>query len=189
MQIVESVLISDDLFTRHFCCDLSHCKGACCIEGDMGAPLEQSEVLDLEENYPIFKKYMLPEGIAKIEDEGTFEVDPFGDLVTPLISNALCAYAFYDENGVVKCAIEKAFLNKEIEYYKPISCHLFPIRITKLPDYLAINYFHWEVCSAAFKKGDDLQLPVYKFLKEPLIRKFGEEWYNSLEELASTMNK
>ncbi len=189
MQIVEGVLVSDDMFTKKFCCDLTHCKGACCIEGDVGAPLDPMELTELEDNYPIYKKYMTSEGIKVVEEVGVFETDSFGELVTPLIDNALCAFAYYDEEGVVKCAIERAFLNKEIEYHKPISCHLFPVRISKLPDYTVVNYFHWDVCHAAFKKGEEIGLPVYKFLKEPLIRKFGEQWYEELERAAEAYEK
>ncbi|MEG1555414.1 MAG: DUF3109 family protein [Bacteroidales bacterium] len=180
MQIIKGVLVSDDLIENHFCCDLSKCGGMCCIEGDAGAPIDPEEIADIEDNYLIFKKYMTPEGIEKIELDGSFDYDMEGSFVTPLLSDEACAYVYY-EKGIAKCAIEKAFLNKEINFQKPISCHLYPIRIKKLPDYDALNYHRWFVCDPACLKGKEINLPVYKFLKEPLIRKYGEEWYHELE--------
>jgi hypothetical protein len=157
----------------------------CCIEGDVGAPLEPEEIADLEDNYPIFNKYMTPEGVEKVEENGTFDYDMEGSFVTPLLLDESCAYVYF-ENDIAKCAIEKAFLNGEIDFQKPISCHLYPIRVTILPDYQALNYHRWGVCESACEKGDALKLPLYKFLKEPLIRKYGELWFNELEKITST---
>lgn len=181
MILINNVLVSDDLFENFFCCDLAQCKGYCCVEGDMGAPIEPDEVGDLEENYPIFKKYMSAEAIAKVEAEGSFDYDMEGAFVTPLLSDERCAFAYYDEQGVAKCAIEKAFLNGEISFRKPVSCHLYPIRIKKLPDYEALNYHRWFVCEEACALGTKLRLPVFRFLKEPIIRKYGEDFYLQLE--------
>lgn len=181
MLIVEGVLVSEELIDNYFCCDLNDCKGCCCIEGDVGAPVEPYEVGDLEENYPIFKKYMTPEGVEKVEVDGTFDYDMEGSFVTPLLSDEACAYICYDENGVAQCAIEKAFVNGEIDFPKPISCHLYPIRIKKLPDYEALNYHRWQVCSGAVLQGNKLKLPAYKFLKGALTRKYGAAWYEALE--------
>lgn len=179
MQIIQNVLVSDDIFSQHFCCDLAQCQGYCCVEGDVGAPLEPDEIGDLEENYPIFQKYMSAEGIAKVEQDGTFDYDMEGSFVTPLLADEACAFVYF-EGEIAKCAIEKAFLNGEIDFQKPISCHLYPIRITKLPDYEALNYHRWGVCESACEKGNTLELPLYKFLKEPLIRKYGKAWYREM---------
>lgn len=181
MLIVGNVLVSDELIKNCFCCDLSQCGGICCIEGDAGAPVAPEEIAELEDNYPIFKKYMTAEGARSVDENGTFDYDMTGEFVTPLINGEACAYVYYEDN-IAKCAIEKAFLNGEIDFRKPISCHLYPIRIKQLPDYEALNYHRWFVCEEACEKGEQLQLPVYQFLKEPLIRKYGEEWYKKLEE-------
>jgi len=182
MIIINNVLVSDDLFDSQFCCDLTQCKGMCCVEGDTGAPIEPEEVGDLEDNYPLFKKYMSEEGIRKVEEEGTFDYDMEGSFVTPLLSDERCAYAYYDEEGIAKCAIEKAFENGEIDFQKPISCHLYPIRVKKLPDYEALNYHRWFVCMEACELGHRLGLPVFRFLKNPIIRKYGEDFYRQLED-------
>ena len=180
MLIVDKVLVSEDLLDECFCCDLEKCGGMCCVEGDVGAPIEPEEVGDMEDCYPQVRKYMQPEAVKLVDNLGTFDYDMEGEFVTPLLSDEACAYVYY-EDGIAKCAIEKAFLNGEIDFQKPISCHLYPIRIKKLPDYEALNYHRWEVCREACKKGKDIKLPVYKFLREPLIRKYGEEWYEKLE--------
>lgn len=187
MLIVDGVLVSDELIDNNFCCELSYCCGCCCIEGDVGAPLHPLEIADLEDNYPIFKKYMTEEGQSLIEANGVFTCDKDGDFVTPLLSDEACAYVYFD-NGIAKCAIEKAFHNHEIEFPKPISCHLYPIRIKKLPDYDALNYHHWIVCQEAVREGNRLKLPVYRFLKDALIRKYGESWYHDLEVAISHRN-
>ena len=187
MIIVDGVLVSDELVDYFFCCDVTQCKGACCLEGDAGAPLDPMEIGDLEDAYPFFKKYLTEEGIEKIEQEGSFDYDFDGQFVTPLLSDEACAYIYY-EDGIAKCAIEKAFLNGEIDFMKPISCHLYPIRVKKLPDYEALNYHRWFVCESACKKGVDLKIPVYHFLKVPLIRKYGEGWYEKLEKSVERKN-
>lgn len=181
MLIVGDVLVSDELIEKCFCCDLAVCKGACCIEGDAGAPVKPEEVSDLSEHYPIFKKYMTEEGISVVETAG----DPFvfngtGEFETPLVpSNKACAFVCY-ENGMAMCAIEKAFLKGEIPFRKPISCELYPIRASRVGKYIALNYHHWDICRCARTKGDELKLPAYQFLKAPLIRAFGEDWYEEL---------
>ncbi|MCQ2283874.1 MAG: DUF3109 family protein [Bacteroidales bacterium] len=181
MLIVGDVLVSDELIDKCFCCDLSLCKGACCVEGDSGAPVAPEEVADLDENYPFFQKYMTEEGVATIEDIGdTFVFEGEGEFGTPLVpSSKACAFAFF-EDGVCKCAIEKAFLSGEISFRKPLSCYLYPVRVSKVGKYIALNYHHWDICKCACKKGKELNLPVYQFLKEPLIRKFGVDWYEEL---------
>lgn len=181
MLIVGDVLVSDELIDKCFCCDLSQCQGACCVAGDSGAPVAPDEVGELEEYYPIFKQYMTEEGIETVEMNGeTFVYDGQGDFGTPLMeSNKACAFAFF-EDGICKCAIDKSFLKGEIPFQKPISCYLYPVRASKVGKYIALNYHHWDICQSACRKGMELQLPIYRFLKEPLIRKFGEEWYEEL---------
>ena len=180
VKIIQNVLVSDDLFSEHFCCDLSNCKGLCCMEGDTGAPLEPNEISDLEDNYPVFKKYMTPEGVEKVDKSRTFDYDMEGSFVTPLLDDESCAFLFFEEN-MAKCAIERAFLNGEIDFQKPISCHLYPIRVKILPDYEVLNYHRWNVCRSACEKGKSMKLPLYQFLKEPLIRKYGGLWYEELD--------
>jgi hypothetical protein len=179
VKIIQNILVSDDIINEHFCCDLNLCGGMCCVEGDVGAPLEPNEISDLEDNYPIFKKYMALKGIEKVEKSGTFDYDMEGSFVTPLLNDESCAFLFFEDN-IAKCAIEKAFINSEINFQKPISCHLYPVRVKILPDYEALNYHRWNVCQSGCKKGKSLKLPLYKFLKEPLIRKYGMEWYSEL---------
>ncbi|AQY22463.1 DUF3109 family protein [Riemerella anatipestifer] len=181
---IEDKLISEDLFLEEFVCNLNKCKGACCIEGDAGAPLEQSEIKILDDIYPKIKSYLRPEGIKAIEEQGTSVEDFEGDLVTPLIDNRDCAYVIFDENGITKCGIEKAYEEGAIDWQKPISCHLYPIRITEYSTFTAFNYHEWKICSDACAFGKELKVPVYKFLKTPLIRKYGEGFYQTLTEAA-----
>lgn len=182
-------MVSDELIDKCFCCDLSQCKGACCIEGDAGAPVAPEEVGDLDENYPVFKQYMTEEGISTIESLGdTFVFQGNGEFGTPLMpNNNACAFSFM-EDGICKCAIEKAFLKGEIIFRKPISCYLYPVRVSKVGKYTALNYHHWEICRSACQKGKEIGLPVYKFLRDPLIRAFGEAWYADLEQAVKDRN-
>lgn len=185
MLIVGNVLVSEELIDKFFCCDLARCKGECCVDGDLGAPVAPDEVAELEENYPDYKKYMTEEGVAVVENGGTFVFNGDDSFETPLVdSNNACAFAFF-EDGIAKCAIEKCFLKKEISFRKPISCYLYPIRVSRVGDYEALNYDHWSVCKTAVENGNRLRLPVYRFLKEPLIAKYGSEWYAELEEMVS----
>lgn len=181
---INDTLISDELLETHFVCDLSICKGACCVEGDSGAPLDLDELPILEDIYDRVKPYMVAEGIAEIEKQGKFVVDSDGDFVTPLVNNRECAYVFYDERGVTKCAIEKAFEDGKVDFKKPISCHLFPVRLKKYSSFTAVNMESLQVCAGAFACGHRLKVPVYQFLKGPLTRKFGEEWFATLDAVA-----
>lgn len=181
MILIEDTVISDDIAENFFVCDLGKCKGACCVEGDLGAPLEDVELAILEEIYEDVKPYLSAEGIKAIEAQGKYVKDFEGDFSTTTIDNKECAYAIYDDRGILKCGIEQAYLDGKTDFKKPISCHLYPIRITKYDNYHALNYDRWDICSAACTLGDKLGVPVYKFLKEPLIRAFGEEWYTELE--------
>lgn len=186
---IDDKLISEDLFSEEFVCNLAKCKGICCVEGDAGAPLDEDETHILDEIYPKIKSYLRPEGIQAIEEQGTYTLDFEGDLVTPLVNNAECAYVIFDEKGYTKCAIEKAYEDGVIDWQKPISCHLYPIRITEYSNFSAINYHEWDVCSDACTLGKELGVKVYQFLKKPLIRKYGEEFYQTLSEAAEEWEK
>lgn len=178
---VGNVLVHEDLIQNDFVCNISKCKGICCIEGDAGAPLKESEKAILEEIYPKVKPYMTERGIQAIEDQGKHVIDQDGDLTTPCVDgNKECAYVTW-ENGITKCAIEKAYEAGEVQWKKPISCHLYPIRTTNYPEFDVLHYDRWHICKDACTFGKDLQVPVYKFLKDPLIREYGEEWYTELE--------
>lgn len=177
---IENTLVSFDIFEKKFCCDIERCKGVCCIEGDSGAPLEKEEPDKIKNNFEGIKPYMKPEGTRAIEEQGFAVVDRDRDLVTPLINNRECAYAI-EENGACWCAIEKAWTEGKSDFRKPISCHLYPIRVTKYPDFDALNYNKWDICSCARVKGEMNGIPLYRFLKDALIAKYGEEWYEQLE--------
>lgn len=180
MIIIEDTIISDEVVTKQFCCDLSKCKGCCCIEGDAGAPLEEAELSLLEQYFPEYKQFMDPEAQEMIEVTGFFDIDTTNDFTTPLIHTSACIYAYTDKDSILKCAIEKAYDQGLIPFKKPISCHLYPIRLTKLKEGTAVNYQQWFICKDAVTLGENLKLPVHEFLKEPLIRKFGQEWYEVL---------
>ena len=178
---IDDKIVSADLLRECFACDISRCKGICCVEGDAGAPLELDEVDILEEEYDAYAKYMTEEGRREVEKQGFMVVDADGDYTTPLVNNAECAYAF-TEDGITYCAIERAYRNGECSFLKPISCHLYPIRVTQFSNgSYGLNYHRWGVCRDAVECGKKLGLPVYKALREPIIRRFGEEFYNALE--------
>ena len=176
-------LITDDLKTSFFACDLSRCKGACCVEGDLGAPLEDDELEVMDAIYPKVAPYLSQAGREAIAQQGTYVKDYEGDFSTPTVNGKECAYAIYDENKVLKCGIEAAYHHGEIAFQKPISCHLYPVRITSYEHYDAVNYDRWHICDPACSLGQSLKIPLYKFLKIPLIRKYGAEWYRKLEKI------
>jgi len=178
---IDDKLISDDIFEVNFLCDLSKCNGMCCVEGDSGAPLEDDELKVLEEIYPIIKSYLPEKSVKEIEKQGLYVIDRDGDVVTPIINGRECVYAYQDENGIYKCAIEKAYEDGKVEFRKPVSCHLYPIRIKKYNDFYALNYDKQKICNVALIKGKKEKLPLFKFLKEPLIREFGEDFYFEME--------
>lgn len=182
---IGEALVSEDLLEKEFVCDLSKCKGACCVEGDAGAPLEKEEVKILENIFEDVKPYLRPEGAKAIEDLGTSVIDPQdNEPVTPLVNGAECAYVIFDEKGISKCGIEKAWEAGAVNFRKPVSCHLYPVRIDNYPAYDAVNYHRWQICAPACELGRQLQVPVYKFVKDGLVRKYGPEWYSELEEVA-----
>ena len=182
-------LISEDIIEKDFVCNLSACKGACCVDGEAGAPLDENEVVKLKEIFPKIKKYLRPEGIKAIEAYGTSIVTDDNELETPLINGADCAYVTYNSEGIATCAIEEAYNKGDIEWKKPISCHLYPIRVQEYSEFAAINYHKWEICDDACVLGKELQVPVYKFVKQALIRKFGKDWYSELEKVAEDLKK
>ena len=178
---IDNTLITDDLKESYFVCDLNSCKGACCVEGDLGAPLSDEELPIMDAIYQKVAPYLSEEGKEVIREQGTYIKDHEDDFSTPTINGKECAYAIYDENQVLKCGIEMAYNEGQIDFQKPISCHLYPVRITSYEQYDAVNYDRWHICSAACTLGESLKIPLYKFLKTPLIRKYGVQWYQRLE--------
>lgn len=181
---LEKTIVSEDIFDKQFVCNLSACKGACCVEGEAGAPLDKNEVSILETIYPKVKPFLRQEGIVAIESQGTSIVSEFGDLETPLVDGKECAYVIFDQNNIAKCGIEAAYHAGVIDWQKPISCHLYPVRLQNYSSFVAVNHHVWEICDDACTLGKELKVPVYKFVKTALIRKFGEDWYAQLEEIA-----
>jgi hypothetical protein len=184
MIAIQNTIVSDDLLDKKFVCDLNACKGECCVAGESGAPLEQDELPILLEILDKVKPYMNKKGTKAIEKNGPYVLDSDGDYTTTLVgSEGECAFVVFDENKIAKCAIEQAYNDGVIDWKKPISCHLYPIRITSYKTYDALNYHKWSVCKPACECGAKLDVPVYQFLKGPLIRKYGEDWFNELQQV------
>ena len=179
-------IVSEDIIKKDFVCNLSVCKGACCVDGDAGAPLDKVEAKILEDIYPNVKPFLRKEGVDAIERQGKYVTAEDGELETPLIDGADCAYVIFDEKGVALCAIEKAYNQGKIKWKKPISCHLYPVRVKDYSEFSAVNYQEWQICDDACTLGKELRVPVYKFVKEALIRKFGQDWYDELEKIAQS---
>ena len=177
---IGTALVSLDLIERFFCCDLSKCLGECCIEGDAGAPINEEEYDTLKKILPEIWDDLLPKAKEVIEQQGVAYVDEEGDLVTSIVDGKNCVFTCYGENGMCYCAIEKAFREGRVDFYKPISCHLYPVRIDEYKDFSAVNYHRWKICKAAEVLGRKNNIRVYQFLKEPLTRRFGKEWYDEL---------
>jgi hypothetical protein len=173
---LNKTIISEDILEKEFVCNLSACKGACCVDGDAGAPLDESEVEKLKEIYPKIKPFLRKEGIKAIEEQGTSIIGLDGEPETTLIGGKVCG-------------IEQAYNQGIIDWKKPVSCHLYPVRVKEYADFSAVNYHKWHICDDACSLGKELDVPVYKFLKEALIRKFGQQWYNDLEKVAAEMKK
>ena len=183
MIILDHTIISDDIRDTWFCCDLEQCKGACCVEGDAGAPLEEEEISLIEDYLEFILPCMLPEGRHVVESFGIFDYDAEGNYVTPLVNGRECVFV-YHTNGIARCAIEKSFLENKIPFPKPISCHLYPIRLKRLAKGdEALNYHKWPICKKALEKGYKEKLQLYRFLDQALIRKYGRSWYNRLLKL------
>jgi len=179
---LENILISEDIQTVHFVCNLTKCKGACCVEGDGGAPLEEEEISFLEDYIDKIKPFMLEGGVDEISSIGVFDYDADGKYVTPLVNGKECAFVFF-EDDLARCAIEKAYQEQKIPFPKPLSCHLYPVRIKELHEGEALNYHKWHICNKALENGMKLKMPLYLFLEEALIRKYGRIWYNRLSKL------
>lgn len=185
---IEGKVVSLDVFEEQFVCNLSACKGACCVEGDSGAPLTHEETEILAKIFPKIQGFMEADGIAAVEAQGTSVVDSDGDEVTPLVDGKHCAYTVFEE-GKAGCAIEKAYLGGAIDYVKPVSCHLYPIRVKVYSSYTVLNYDRWEICKPACTLGKELSVPVYRFLEKPIKRAFGESFYAELEAAARLLKE
>ncbi|MBL4862890.1 MAG: DUF3109 family protein [Crocinitomicaceae bacterium] len=181
-------VISTQIFERKFVCDLNACKGACCIKGDAGAPLTLDEITILEDDIDDIKPYMRQEGIEAIEQEGVFYIDQDNEAGTTLVNGKECAFVYFDENGITKCSIEQAHKEGKTNFKKPISCHLYPIRVKEFNDFKALNYDVWDICSPACACGSQLDVPVFKFLKEPLVRAFGLAFFEELDIVAKELS-
>jgi hypothetical protein len=183
---IGKTIISNDLIEKKFSCDISSCKGACCVQGESGAPLEPEEIEILKKCYPQVKPLLRNESVITIEKYGVYVIDSDGDMVTPLNDGKECSYVIF-ENDIAFCAIEKAHLNGNIDFQKPVSCHLYPVRHKKYRDFIAINYHEWEICKPAVVKGSYNNISVYSFVKRALIRRFGENWFSKLETVAKNV--
>ncbi len=177
---IQDTLVSLDLAEEYFCCDLDACLGACCIEGDAGAPLDHSELERLEEVLPVIRPDLLPRAIEAIDEQGVAYIDEEGDLVTTIIDGRNCAFSCYAEGGKCLCAIDRAYRQGRVGWRKPISCHLYPLRLTKYPTFTAVNYHRWKICRPAVANGRRLGIRLYQALRDPLIERFGPEWYDEL---------
>lgn len=177
---IEDTLISEDIFDKNFVCNIEKCKGMCCVEGDAGAPVEEEEKEILNQIYEKVKPYMTQKGIEEVQRQGVC-IETQQGLETPLIDGRDCAYVYRDQSGAALCAIEKAYREGKTTWKKPISCHLYPIRVSQVSSYRALNYNKWNICRDACLLGEELKIPVYKFVKEALVRKFGQSWYDKLE--------
>jgi len=180
---IGKTIVSHELFERKFVCDLAACKGACCVEGESGAPLEEDELDILDDIFEKVKPYLRKEGIAAIEAQGKYVIDDDDEYTTPLVDGKECAYVNFDSKGTAKCGIELAYQNGKNDFQKPISCHLYPVRVTKYQKFDAVNFHEWDICRSACKCGSKLNVLVFKFLKEALVRKYGDNWYVEIEEV------
>lgn len=180
MIIIDKTLVSNDVIERKFTCEILSCKGGCCVKGDIGAPLELEEVEKLKKNYKKLKKFISKLGFDSLSKNQSFVSDENGVFHTPLINNKECVYIKRDQNNIVTCGIENAFNAGEIDFNKPISCQLYPLRVTELKNYTAVNYHDWEICNAGCVKGENDNVYVFEFLKSALIKKFGTDWYEKL---------
>ncbi len=185
---IDNTIVSLDLLEQFFCCDLTTCKGICCIEGDSGAPIEQSEIAEIERILPIIWDNLSDKAKQVINKQGICYTDIEGDIVTSIVDGKECVFS-YTENGICKCVIEKAFKEGKSNFYKPISCHLYPIRITEYKTFTAVNYHKWDICKCAKLYGEKHKVPAYEFLKDSLIRRFGKNWYEQLKQIAELYNK
>ncbi|MDG1571337.1 DUF3109 family protein [Robiginitalea sp. M366] len=173
-------VVSEEILEEAFVCDLNACKGACCVDGNAGAPLEPSEMEKLQEILPRIKPYLRPEGLEAIEQQGPYVKGEDGEWETPLVHGKECAYVIFEGDKAL-CGIEAACKDGAVDWPKPVSCHLYPVRIREYTALTAVNYHRWHICDPACQLGAELKVPVYRFVKAALIRKFGEAWYQELE--------
>ncbi len=188
MIIIRDTIVSEELIGNFFVCDLEKCKGACCVEGDLGAPLEEDELRPIRNALKRIEPYLSREGIEQIRKQGHYIKDSDGDYSTPTIHGKECVYSTYDKNGILRCGFELAWKDGKSDFRKPVSCHLYPVRITKSEVNSHVNYHQWHICSPACTLGKSMKIPLYVFVKEALIRKYGEEWYHELDLIAKTRN-
>lgn len=186
---IGKTIVSEEILDNDFVCNLSACKGACCVDGEYGAPLEENETEVLLNIFEDVKPYLRPEGVAAIMEQGAFVKGEDGEWETPLVNKSECAYVIFSKEGIAKCGLEAAYLDGATKWKKPISCHLYPVRTKAYSEFTAVNYHQWEICNPACSLGKELQVPIYKFVKEALIKKFGEAWYEELEEVAAKKAK
>lgn len=179
---IDDTIVSMDLLETQFICDLCRCKGECCVQGDSGAPLTQEEYVRIKDILPVIWDELAPEAQQLIEKQGIAYLDYDGELVTSIIRGKECVFTYFDADGICKCVIDKAYREGHILYQKPISCHLYPVRLQKYNDFMAVNYHRWSVCKSAIALGKKEGVKLYQFLREPLIRKFGAAWYEALSE-------
>ena len=189
MYQIGNVLISDEVLTERFICNIKECMGACCIEGDAGAPLDLDEVMKIEEVLPVIWDQLSLQARKVINKQGVAYTDPEGQLVTSIVNGKDCVFTCYDEKGCCFCAIEKAFHEGKVRFRKPASCYLYPIRVTKIGPLYGLNYHQWDICKAAVLLGRKEDVRVYEFLKQPLIHLFGEEWYQELVEAVEELKR
>lgn len=186
---IQGILVSLELFSKHFCCDLSQCKGCCCEEGDAGAPVEIDEVAEMEAALDTVWNELTPKAQEVIEKNGVVYSDQSGELVTSIVDGRDCVFAGHDDKGVCYCVLDKAYREGRIKFQKPISCFLYPVRVKTMGDTVGLNYDRWDICGSACALGGKLGLPLYEFLKEPLQRKFGAEWWEECCLVAQELKK
>lgn len=186
---IQDTILSLDIIEKEFCCDLECCRGCCCIEGDAGAPVSESEEVIIRDLLPQLLPLMDKESRRMVEENGITYTDPQGERVTQIVGGRDCVFAHTNKDGWCYCLIEKLYREGKTDFMKPISCHLYPIRLKEYKDFTALEYHRWDICHSARRKGKKLHLPIYVFLKEPLIRRFGQAWYDELCLTAEQWNK
>ena len=186
---LNNTLVSEEIIKNHFQCNVSACKGACCVEGEIGAPLEKGEAEIIEKYYDKIEPYISNKGKKKIKEVGQYIFDSDGNMETPLVNGKECVYVHYNSDGILHCGIEKAYSDGKIPLKKPLSCDLYPVRIKNYSSFTAVNYHSWKICSEACSLGKELQKPLYKFVKDALIRRFGNSWYSELERVAKRLKQ
>ena len=189
MMQLDKTLVSEDLLEKDFVCNISQCKGECCVAGEAGAPLEKEELVLLDKHHDALLPFLNEKGKAALKAQGNYVKGWDGDWETPLVDGKECAYTVFSDNGTASCGIENAYKAGKIDWQKPISCHLYPIRVQEYSEFTAVNYHHWQICDTACQLGAELKVPVYQFAKAALIRKFGQAWYDTLAEIAQARAK